>query len=99
MTSTSLPPRTKPGRTLGRSKARKVVERERMEKERIDGNIESFTNRLIEVLSKGGVAEHLLSELRKEMAFGEDVETSVSLIQADTAVNKAWTFATCYPSM
>lgn len=76
-----------------------MVERERMEKERIDGNIESCTNRLIEVLLKGGVAEQLLYELREEMAFGEDVETSVSLIQADTAVNKAWTFATCYPSM
>ena len=74
-----------------------MVERENAEKEQIEGNIKSRAERLIEVLSKGGVSDPDL-EVRREFPFEND-DTRISLVHADSAVDKAWSFASCYPSM
>ncbi|KAL7541218.1 hypothetical protein ACHAXR_010735 [Thalassiosira sp. AJA248-18] len=98
--STRLPPRVVPARkNLGKQSTgrRKMVERESAEKERIKGEIESCTERLVGVLSKGGVTGPSLEDLRKGLSFKE--EEVVSLVQADSAVDKSWTLASCYPSI
>ena len=62
----------------------------------------------VDLLSNGGVgSEHtqgLLKQLLPPQAEGDDTEqqlgdTLLSLVQADGAIDRAWSFASCYPSM
>ena len=76
-----------------------MVERENAEKERINENIESCTDRLIGVLSNGGASSLDLEDLRKEFSFKNEDDAKIALVRADSAVDKSWSFASCYPSM
>lgn len=112
-TSTRLPPRVSAANNRNRSgkqsqsKAarRKMIERENSERERVSEEIASCTDRLIQVLSNGGVDKALLEELQKGLGGTRDVGNAQlegivdSLLQADKAVDKSLSCLSCYPSM
>jgi hypothetical protein len=112
----SPPPRAALARKgLGKqSKAgrREVFEREKAEQRRNSDEISCSLNKLIEVLSNGGVSEPYLHGLRNCFAakVGVDVGTREEstqplidamndLVLADNALEKSWLIASCYPSM
>lgn len=82
-----------------------MIERENSERERVSEEITSCTDRLIQVLSNGGVDKALLEELQKGLGGTRDVGNAQlegivdSLLQADKAVDKSLSCLSCYPSM
>ena len=102
--STLLPPKSvapakkRPGKQSKEAR-RKMVEKETAERERINENIESCMERLIEVLLKGGVGCPDLEGLRKGFSFKNEDDARISLAHADSAADKSWSFASYYPSM
>jgi len=107
------PPGASPARKgLGKqAKAgrKEVVEREKAERGRNNEQIASCSKKLIEILSDGGVSE---PGLRNCFDIKVDIDDSMRdesnqqligvinyLVQADNAVEKSWSFASCYPSM
>ena len=105
------PARKGPGK---QSKAgrREVAEREKAERGRNIEQITCCSNKLIEILSDGGVSEPYLDGLRNDFYIKVDIDGSMRdessqqlidamnyLVQADNAVKKSWTCASCYPSM
>ena len=106
--STRLPPRkVAPKKRTGKQSKvgrRKMVERENAERERLNVEIETCTEKLISLLVDGGVSEPCLGELKKDLSQRErdnfsDEQALASLKRADSAVEKSWTFASCFPEM
>lgn len=112
--TTRLPPKTKLGNKDKKAGRRKIMEIENAEKERINQEIECCTNKLIEVLLRGGVPSDktggILQELLPKKEGDDETPnnnnaqrlldgTILSLLQADGAVNSAWSYAKCYPSI
>ena len=113
MMTTRLPPKTKLGNKDKKAGRRKIMEIENAEKERINQEIECCTNKLIEVLLRGGVPSdktEILQELLLKKEGDDETPnnnnaqrlldgTILSLLQADGAVNSAWSYAKCYHSI
>ena len=107
---TRLPPKTKLGNKDKKAGRRKIMEIENAEKERINQEIECCTNKLIEVLLKGGVPSNKTDGILPKKEGDDETPnnnnaqrlldgTVLSLLQADGAVNSAWSYAKCYPSI
>lgn len=101
--STRLPPRSVARKPLGKqTKAgrRKMLEKETADREQINEKIASCTDKLlIGVLSDGGVSADQLGGLREGLLQKDDDDTKTSLVQADSCAAKAWSLASCYPSI
>jgi len=91
---------------------KEVVEREKAERGRNNEQIVCCSKKLIAILSDGGVSEPYLDGLRNCCDIKVDIDDSMRdesnqqligvinyLVQADNAVEKSWSFASCYPSM
>lgn len=107
---TRLPPKTKLGNKDKKAGRRKIMEIENAEKGRINQEIEFCTNKLIEVLLKGGVPSNKTDGILPKKEGDDETPnnnnaqrlldgTVLSLLQADGAVNSAWSYAKCYPSI
>lgn len=111
LSSMSTP--TRKGLGLQSKTGRKdTIKREKTDLRKNDEEIFCCSKKLIEILFDGGVSESYCDEIRVCFSIKEEVDDGSRdesnqqlidsmnyLVQADNAVDKAWSFALCYPSM
>jgi len=76
------------------------------ERERLNKEIKERSSKLVEVLSSGGVSDESIQGLKNSLTINEDGDTPqqlddtiLSLTQVNDALERAWSFASCYPGI